>query len=108
MAKFLQVILGVAMVDENNIVSHSAKVWAILGRRSIRQIGIREMPDECRYLGSHSVLLAERLVRIALDDEAFKERAVQVISFTLLDSEAIVVNLRTELPVIALVESIQR
>lgn len=60
------------MIDENDIVADTPKIWTITCSGGIDKVRIGEMFDEQRYLGTHAMLLPESLVRITFEDKSFE------------------------------------
>jgi hypothetical protein len=83
----------VIVVNEDNVIPDSTKMGATLGTRGVDEVGICEVADERRNLRTHAMLLSKCFVGKALENEALKERSVEIIAFAFLDRQKIVINL---------------
>ena len=92
-------VLGITVVDENDVILDPAKVRSILGLRCVEKIGISQMANEGRYFWAHAVLSDKGVMRVASENESLEQRPVEVISLPLFDGELVIVNLGTELPI---------
>lgn len=82
------------MIDEDNVVPDTTQIRAVLSLGSVDKIGIRELTNEIRDLGTHSVLRYQCFVRESLQHEALEEGSIQIESVALLDGEEIMVYFR--------------
>ncbi len=83
------------MVDKDDITPDTSNVWTALRLGRILEIRIREVPHEGRDLWPHSMLCFELGMRVALEDESFKETPVEVEALAFLDSKVEFIDLRT-------------
>ena len=88
------------MVDKDDITPDSSNVWTTLRRGRVLEIGIREVPHKGRDLWPHSMLCFELGMRVALEDESFKETPIEVEALAFFDSKVEIIDLRTQLPII--------
>lgn len=86
------------MVDKDDITPDSANVWTALRLGRVLEIGIREVPHKGRDLWPHSMLCLKLGMRVALEDESFKETPIEVEALAFLDSKVEFIDFRTQLP----------
>lgn len=86
------------MIDEHDDIAQPPNAGSIVSRGRVDKVGVRELSNEVRNLGSHPVLLCECLVRIPFQHETLKHGSVQVITFALLDSQRVIIHFGPQLP----------
>ena len=87
------------MVDENDVVLDTTNVTATLSLGSVREVGVSEGFDECRDLRARTMLGCKCFMRKAFENQALEKGSVEFKTITLFNSQLVVVDFRTQLPV---------
>lgn len=81
------------MIEKDNMVLQPTWWLTIQGLWIIQQTRIRQIPHKRGDLGAHAMLFSQNCLWITCKDHAFEEGTIQVIAFTFLNGESIVVDL---------------